>query len=79
VAQPQLDRQALFNLLLKQEPKIKSAYHVAFDLQFDRNNAAWAQQSLTGLGVEWKGDAFYQAGAVDFASIVAPAIQAIPM
>ncbi|MCW2686830.1 MAG: periplasmic binding domain protein [Mycobacterium sp.] len=75
---PNLIGKPFFNLLLKQEPKIKSAYHVAFDLQFDRNNAAWAQQSLTGLGVEWKGDAFYQAGAVDFASIVAPAIQANP-
>lgn len=75
---PNLMGRPFFTALLKQEPGIKSAYHVALDLQFDRNNAAWAKQALTGLGVEWKGDAFYQAGTVDFTSVLAPAIRDNP-
>jgi branched-chain amino acid transport system substrate-binding protein len=67
-----------FEVLLQQEPDIKSAYHVAYDLQFDRNNAMWAKESLTDLGVDWKGDVFYQAGTVDFTSVLAPAVRANP-
>jgi branched-chain amino acid transport system substrate-binding protein len=75
---PNLMGVPFFTALLKQQPGIKSAYHIAFDLQFDRNNAAWAHQALTGLGVDWKGDAFYQAGTVDFTSVLAPAVRASP-
>jgi branched-chain amino acid transport system substrate-binding protein len=75
---PNLMGTPFFKALLKQEPQIKSAYHVALDLQFDRNNAAWAKQALQGLGVGWKGGVFYQAGTVDFASVLAPAIRAHP-
>ena len=60
---PNLMGTPFFKVLVKQEPDIKSAHHIAFDLQFDRNNAAWAKEALAGLGVEWRGDAFYQAGA----------------
>jgi branched-chain amino acid transport system substrate-binding protein len=69
---------AFFEVLLQREPQIESAYHVAFDLQFDRNNSTWAKEALQGLGVEWKGGVFYQAGTVDFASVLAPAIRAHP-
>jgi branched-chain amino acid transport system substrate-binding protein len=75
---PNLMGTPFFKALLKQEPDIKSAYHIAFDLQFDRNNAAWAKEALAGLGVDWKGDAFYQTGTVDFTSVLAPAIRANP-
>jgi branched-chain amino acid transport system substrate-binding protein len=73
---PNLMGTPFFKVLLKQQPDIKSAYHIAFDLQFDRNNAAWAKSALTSLGVVWKGDVFYQAGTVDFTSVLAPAIRA---
>jgi branched-chain amino acid transport system substrate-binding protein len=75
---PNLMGAPFFRALLKQQPQIKSAYHVALDLQFDRNNTAWAKQALQGLGVDWKGDVFYQAGTVDFTSVLAPAIRAHP-
>lgn len=75
---PNLIAAPFFTALLRQEPDIKSAYHVAFDLQFDRNNSAWAKEAVQGLGVEWRGDVFYQAGTVDFASVLAPAISAHP-
>jgi branched-chain amino acid transport system substrate-binding protein len=75
---PNLMGTPFFKVLLKQQPHLKSAYHVALDLQFDRNNAAWAKKALAGLGVEWKGDVFYQAGTVDFTSVLALAIRANP-
>ena len=75
---PNLMGTPFFKVLLKQEPQIKSAYHIGLDLQFDRNNTAWAKEALQGLGVEWKGDVFYQAGTVDFTSVLAPAIRANP-
>ena len=75
---PNLMGTPFFKALLKQEPDIKSAYHIAYDLQFDRNNAAWAKDAITGLGVEWKGDVFYQTGTVDFTSVLGPAIRANP-
>jgi branched-chain amino acid transport system substrate-binding protein len=67
-----------FKALLQQEPDITSAYHVALDLQFDRNNSAWAKDALQGLGVGWRGDVFYRPGTVDFASVLAPALRANP-
>lgn len=75
---PNLMGTPFFKELLKREPGIKSAYHIAFDLQFDRNNAAWAKDAITGLGVQWKGDVFYQTGTVDFTSVLGPAIRANP-
>jgi branched-chain amino acid transport system substrate-binding protein len=75
---PNLMGAPFFRVLLKQEPNIKTAYHIAFDLQFDRNNAAWAKQALDGLGVESKGNVFYRAGTVGFTSVLAPAIRANP-
>jgi ABC-type branched-subunit amino acid transport system substrate-binding protein len=75
---PNVTGTPFFEALLKREPQVKSAYHVAFDLQFDRNNTAWAKEALEGLGVKWKGDVFYQAGTVDFTSVVAPAVRANP-
>jgi branched-chain amino acid transport system substrate-binding protein len=75
---PNLMGTPFFKALLKQQPNIKSAYHIALDLQFDHNNAAWAKQALQGLGVQWKGDVFYQAGTVDFTSVLASALRANP-
>jgi branched-chain amino acid transport system substrate-binding protein len=69
---------SFFTALLQQEPHIKRAYHVAIDLQFDRNNSGWAREALEGLGVDWRGDVFYQAGTVDFSSVLAPAVRAGP-
>lgn len=75
---PNLMGTPFFKALLKQETGINSAYHIALDLQFDRNNAAWTKDALEGLGVGWKGDAFYQAGTVDFNAVLAPVIRANP-
>jgi ABC-type branched-subunit amino acid transport system substrate-binding protein len=75
---PNLMGRPFFKALLQQQPRVRSAYHVALDLQFDRNNAAWAKQALTGLGVTWKGGVFYEPGTVDFASVLAPAVRANP-
>lgn len=75
---PNLMGTAFFEAVLENEPDIKSAYHVAFDLQFDRNNAKWAREAIEGLGIDWKGDVFYQAGTVDFSSTLAPAVRANP-
>jgi branched-chain amino acid transport system substrate-binding protein len=75
---PNLMGTPFFKTLLQQEADIKSAYHIALDLQFDRNNSAWAQEALQGLGVGWKGDVFYRPGTVDFTSVLAPAVRADP-
>lgn len=75
---PNVTGTAFFKALIAREPQIRSAYHVAFDLQFDRNNTTWAKTALEGLGVKWKGDVFYQAGTVDFTSVVASAVRADP-
>jgi branched-chain amino acid transport system substrate-binding protein len=69
---------SFFRALLHKEPHITSAYHVAIDLQFDRNNSAWAREALQDLGVAWKGDVFYQTGTVDFSSVLAPAVRSGP-
>jgi branched-chain amino acid transport system substrate-binding protein len=75
---PNLMGAPFFKILLEQEPAIRSAYHIALDLQFDRNNADWAREALEDLGVAWQGGAFYQAGTVDFTSILASAVRADP-
>jgi branched-chain amino acid transport system substrate-binding protein len=75
---PNLMGAPFLKVLLEREPEIRSAYHIALDLQFDRNNAAWTKEALEGLGVTWKGGAFYQAGTVDFTSILAAAIRSDP-
>jgi len=75
---PNLMGAPFFRALLEREPGIESAYHIGFDLQFDRNNAAWAKDALAGLGVAWKGEIFYQPGTVDFTPVVSPAARANP-
>jgi len=75
---PNLMGAPFFHALLQREPGIESAYHIGFDLQFDRNNAAWARDALEDLGVAWKGEVFFRPGTVDFTPIVSSAVRADP-
>jgi branched-chain amino acid transport system substrate-binding protein len=67
-----------YKTLLKRQPKIKSMYYVAYDLQFDINHINYEKAEAKKLGIKWLGDIRYPPSTVNFTSVLAPVVNAHP-